>query len=69
MVQASIIFLTFSVIFVALANADHLNVGTSVNGQLAHVENVKLSAIPLKIRTKNIFYNNGTNPKVIKVIN
>ncbi|XP_068630785.1 uncharacterized protein [Battus philenor] len=54
--------------FVVSVNTEHLNLGTSVNGQLAHVETVKLSAIPLKIRTKNIFYNNGTNPRVIKGI-
>ncbi|CAK1604619.1 unnamed protein product [Parnassius mnemosyne] len=60
--------LIFAIIFICISNCDHLNVGTSVNSMLAYVEEVKLSAIPLKIRTKNVFYNNGTHPKVIKGI-
>ncbi|CAH0407956.1 unnamed protein product [Chilo suppressalis] len=58
----------FAVLCVAV-NSDDLQVGTSVNGVLVHVEAVKLSSIPLKVRTKNVFYNdNSTIPKVIKGI-
>ncbi|XP_013201080.2 uncharacterized protein LOC106143514 [Amyelois transitella] len=49
--------------------AEDLKIGNSTNAQLAYVENVKLSAIPLRMRTKNVFYNDeNTNPKVIKAI-
>ncbi|CAG4966476.1 unnamed protein product [Parnassius apollo] len=60
--------LFFAIIFISIVNSDHLNVGTSVNSELAYVEDVKLSAIPTKKRTKNVFYNSETNPKIIKGI-
>lgn len=63
----SVSVLLFSVIFVGYVSTDHLNLGTSVNGSLALVKNVKLSAVPFKVRTKNVFYTNETSPKVIKV--
>ncbi|KPJ14935.1 hypothetical protein RR48_06857 [Papilio machaon] len=64
----SVSVLVFCVIFLGCVTTDHLNIGTSVNGQLAYVSNVKMSAIPFKVRVKNVFYTNETSPKVIKGI-
>ncbi|XP_063621825.1 uncharacterized protein LOC134794053 [Cydia splendana] len=47
--------------FLAMATAEDLQVGTSLNGQLAYSEEVELSSWPLKTRTKNVFYNDGNN--------
>ncbi|XP_072940335.1 uncharacterized protein [Epargyreus clarus] len=55
-----------SVLFFVTACSSHsMQIGTSLNGQLAFVEEVKLSAIPLTTRTKNVFYN---GEKVIRGI-
>ncbi|XP_052750520.1 uncharacterized protein LOC128200607 [Galleria mellonella] len=57
-----------AVLCISLGTATDLNLGTSLNGQLAYMENVKLSSFPLKIRTKNVFYNDEKNPRTIKGI-
>ncbi|KAG6455365.1 uncharacterized protein LOC115446873 [Manduca sexta] len=46
---------------------EHLQVGTSMNNELIYTENVKLSAVPLTTRTKNVFFN-GNDTRVIKGI-
>ncbi|KOB70409.1 Uncharacterized protein OBRU01_15893 [Operophtera brumata] len=55
------------VFFVGFHNAADLQVGTSINNQLAYSENVKLSAIPFTTRIKNVFYNDNTT-RIIKGI-
>ncbi|CAH0729060.1 unnamed protein product, partial [Brenthis ino] len=40
----------------------------NVTGQLAYVDNVKLTAIPFKVRTKNVFYNGNVAIKGISVV-
>ncbi|CAG9784791.1 unnamed protein product [Diatraea saccharalis] len=58
----------FCVLFVAVSTYD-LQAGSSINGTLVYVESVNLSSIPLKVRTKNVFYNdNSTIPRAIKGI-
>ncbi|XP_059047360.1 uncharacterized protein LOC131844952 [Achroia grisella] len=64
----SICVTIFVVLYISATSGTDLNLGTTVNGQLAYVENVKLSSFPLKVRTKNVFYNDEQNPKVIKGI-
>ncbi|KAL0840003.1 hypothetical protein ABMA28_015330 [Loxostege sticticalis] len=67
MASWTIFGLVLCVLLVNVKSTD-LQVGSSVNGELIYMETVKLSSIPLKVRTKNVFYNNGTNPRVIKGI-
>ncbi|XP_028169800.1 uncharacterized protein LOC114359556 [Ostrinia furnacalis] len=59
--------LILCVLFVNTQSSD-LNVGTSLNSELLYLEAVQLSSIPLKTRTKNVFYNNSTSTKIIKGI-
>ncbi|KAI8429308.1 hypothetical protein MSG28_007805 [Choristoneura fumiferana] len=58
----SLLLLSFVCIVVT---SDNLQVGTSINGSLAYSEVVKLSSVPLKIRTKNVFYTDENN-RIIK---
>ncbi|XP_073952056.1 uncharacterized protein [Choristoneura fumiferana] len=60
----SLLLLSFVCIVVT---SDNLQVGTSINGSLAYSEVVKLSSVPLKIRTKNVFYTDENN-RIIKGI-
>ncbi|XP_047986233.1 uncharacterized protein LOC125226326 [Leguminivora glycinivorella] len=51
-----------SFVFLAMTtNAEDLQVGSTVNGILAYSEDVELSSWPLKVRTKNVFYNDDKN--------
>ncbi|KAM3956353.1 uncharacterized protein ACR2FA_009692 [Aphomia sociella] len=69
MSSVSFYILLFSILYIVVSsNATDLNLGTTINGELAYVEHVKLPSIPLKTRTKNVFYSNDTNTKVIKGI-
>lgn len=54
------------VLCVALYSADDFHFGSQANSQLGYQETVKLSSIPLKSRTKNVYYNSN-NTKIIKV--
>lgn len=68
MAKLTLIFVLFSVIFISVTVAEDLKLGNSTNAQLAYVENVKLSGIPLNTRTKNVWYNDeNPTPRVIKV--
>lgn len=63
-VKLAVLFLV--VFCVSFQNAADLQVGTSLNGQLAYSENVKLSSIPFSTRVKNVFYNDNST-RIIKV--
>ncbi|XP_041976624.1 uncharacterized protein LOC121731310 [Aricia agestis] len=62
--------ITLSVLLCLLVGvqSDNLQIGTSVNGQLAFTKDVQLSAIPFKIRTKSVFYNGNATIKGISAI-
>ncbi|VVC92391.1 unnamed protein product [Leptidea sinapis] len=53
---------------VTLTNSESLTVGTTINGSLVHMEQVSLSSIPLKTRTKSVFYNGQVPIKGITVL-
>ncbi|PZC76563.1 hypothetical protein B5X24_HaOG204462 [Helicoverpa armigera] len=59
--------LVLLVLCVALYKAEDLLLGSSANAQLGYQETVKLGSVPLKTRTKNVFYNSN-NTKIIKAI-
>ncbi|XP_023943097.2 uncharacterized protein LOC112049454 [Bicyclus anynana] len=62
------VLLVSAVFLIDFCTSNSLELGTTVNGQLAYVDSVKLSSIPLKVRTKNVFYSGNNTIKGIKVL-
>ncbi|CAH2216730.1 uncharacterized protein LOC120625881 [Pararge aegeria] len=63
-----VMFLVLVIFALDFCTCNSLQVGTTVNGQLAYVDTVKLSSIPLKVRTKNVFFNGNHTIKGIMVL-
>ncbi|CAG4976936.1 unnamed protein product [Colias eurytheme] len=51
------LFLVLILALVNICRADNLTIGSSLNAQLVHMEQVSLTGIPLKTRSKSVFYN------------
>ncbi|KAJ2946817.1 hypothetical protein O0L34_g16141 [Tuta absoluta] len=61
------LFLVVAVYCISLNKADDLQMGNGVGSTLAYLENIKLSGIPFKTRTKNVFFSSDKN-QIIKAI-
>nr|QRN76677.1 silk gland uncharacterized 8 [Tineola bisselliella] len=49
-------------VLVSFSSGADLQVGSSVNSTIAYIEEVKLSARPFTIRTKNVFFTDEQKP-------
>ncbi|KAI5635647.1 transcription activator MBF2 domain-containing protein [Phthorimaea operculella] len=59
--------LLVAVFCISFNKAEDLQIGNGVGSTLIYLENVKLSAIPLKQRTKTVFFSSDKN-QIIKAI-
>nr|XP_004925917.1 uncharacterized protein LOC101742590 [Bombyx mori] len=62
LISCAVLLLVLTII-----SATDLQVGVSVNNELAYVKNVNRNAVPLKVRTKNVFYSRN-DTRVIRGI-
>nr|XP_034824609.1 uncharacterized protein LOC117982367 [Maniola hyperantus] len=67
-VMFKVVLLISAIFVVDFCACNSLQIGNTLNGQLAYVDSVKLSSIPLKVRTKNVFYNGNSTIRGIMAL-